>query len=191
MIEAGAAAVHFEDQLSSAKKCGHLGGKVLVPTRGSDPETGCGAPRRRHVRRADDPDCAHRRRRGWQLITSDCDPSDRPFLTGERTVEGFFRIRGGIDAAIARGLAYASYADMLWCETSEPNMAEARSALPTQFMPSSLARCWPTIARLRSIGTPSSTTMTSRDFQRELGENRIPLPIRDAGRLPCVEPLDV
>jgi isocitrate lyase len=125
MIEAGAACVHFEDQLSSAKKCGHLGGKVLVPT--------CEAIQKLVAARlaADvlgvptlimartDANSAF-------LLTSDVDPRDRAFITGGRTSEGFFQIRGGLDSAIARGLAYAPYADLLWCETSEPNIEEAR-----------------------------------------------------------------
>jgi isocitrate lyase len=125
MIEAGAAAVHFEDQLSSAKKCGHLGGKVLVPTSEAIQKLVAarlagdvlGVPTLIVART--DANSAH-------LLTSDIDPHDREFLTGERTSEGFFRIRGGLDSAIARGLAYAPYADLLWCETSEPNIEEAR-----------------------------------------------------------------
>ncbi len=125
MIEAGAACVHFEDQLSSAKKCGHLGGKVLVPTAEAIQKLVAarlaadvlGVPTLIMART--DADSA-------QLITSDIDPRDREFITGERTSEGFFRIRGGLDAAIARGLAYAPYADLIWCETSEPNLEEAR-----------------------------------------------------------------
>ena len=125
MIEAGAACVHFEDQLSSAKKCGHLGGKVLVSTTEAVQKLVAarlaadvmGVPTLLMART--DADSAN-------LLTSDIDPRDREFCTGERTTEGFFRIRGGIDSAIARGLAYAPYADLLWCETSEPNLEEAR-----------------------------------------------------------------
>ena len=125
MIEAGAACVHFEDQLSSAKKCGHLGGKVLVSTTEAVQKLVAarlaadvmGVPTL--VMARTDANSAH-------LLTSDIDPRDREFCTGERTSEGFFRIRGGIDSAIARGLAYAPYADLLWCETSEPNLEEAR-----------------------------------------------------------------
>jgi len=125
MIEAGAACVHFEDQLSSAKKCGHLGGKVLVPTSEAVQKLVAarlaadvmGVPTLIMART--DANSAH-------LLTSDIDPYDREFLTGERTSEGFFRIRGGLDSAIARGLAYAPYADLIWCETSEPNVEEAR-----------------------------------------------------------------
>jgi isocitrate lyase len=125
MIEAGAACVHFEDQLSSAKKCGHLGGKVLVST--SDAIQKLVAARLAAdvmgvptlVLARTDANSAH-------LLTSDIDPRDHAFLTGERTSEGFFRIRGGLDSAIARGIAYAPYADMLWCETSEPSLEEAR-----------------------------------------------------------------
>jgi isocitrate lyase len=125
MIEAGAACVHFEDQLSSAKKCGHLGGKVLVPTTEAVQKLVAarlaadvmGVPTL--VMARTDADSA-------QLLTSDIDPRDRAFCTGERTAEGFFRIRGGIESAIARGLAYAPYADLLWCETSHPDLEEAR-----------------------------------------------------------------
>jgi isocitrate lyase len=125
MIEAGAAAVHFEDQLSSAKKCGHMGGKVLVPTREAIQKL---VAARLAADVLDVPTVliARTDANSAQLITSDCDPGDAPFLTGARTSEGFFAIRGGIDTAIARGLAYAPYADMLWCETSEPNLAEAK-----------------------------------------------------------------
>ena len=125
MIEAGAACVHFEDQLSSAKKCGHLGGKVLIPTSEAIQKLVAarlaadvlGVPSLILART--DADSAH-------LLTSDIDPRDHEFLTGKRTAEGFFRIRGGLKAAIARGLAYAPYVEMLWCETSEPNLEEAR-----------------------------------------------------------------
>ncbi|HET9096609.1 MAG TPA: isocitrate lyase [Candidatus Baltobacteraceae bacterium] len=125
MIKAGAAGVHFEDQLASEKKCGHMGGKVLIPTQQAV----------RHLVAArfaadvlDVPTIivARTDANAAQLLTSDVDPRDKEFCTGERTSEGFYRIRGGIDAAIARGLAYAPYADLIWCETSEPNIEEAR-----------------------------------------------------------------
>jgi isocitrate lyase len=125
LIEAGAAAVHFEDQLSSAKKCGHMGGKVLVPTREAIQKL-IAARLAADVLDVPTVLIARTDANAAQLITSDCDRRDLPFLTGERTIEGFFSFRGGIDAAIARGLAYAPYADMLWCETSEPNIKEAR-----------------------------------------------------------------
>jgi len=125
LIEAGAAGVHFEDQLASEKKCGHLGGKVLVPTRqfigtltaarlAADV---LGVPAVLVART--DADSA-------RLLTSDVDPYDHPFMTGERTAEGFYGITGGLEMAIARGLAYAPYADLLWCETSKPDLGEAR-----------------------------------------------------------------
>ena len=125
MIDAGAAGVHFEDQLSSAKKCGHMGGKVLVPTQefvtklvaARMSADVCGVPTVLVART--DADSAG-------LLTSDVDERDRPFLTGERTDEGFFRIHGGVECAIARGLAYAPFCDMLWCETSHPDLDEAR-----------------------------------------------------------------
>jgi isocitrate lyase len=135
MIEAGAACVHFEDQLSSAKKCGHLGGKVLVSTTEAIQKLVAarlaadvmGVPTLIMART--DADSAH-------LLTSDIDARDREFSTGERTSEGFFRIRGGIESAVARGLAYAPYADLIWCETSHPDLEEARrfaEAIHAQF----------------------------------------------------------
>jgi isocitrate lyase len=125
MIRAGAAGVHFEDQLSSAKKCGHMGGKVLVPTQEAIGKLSAarlaadvlGVPT--VVIARTDADAAN-------LITSDVDERDRQFIEGERTSEGFFRTRAGLDQAIARGLAYAPYADMIWCETSKPDLDQAR-----------------------------------------------------------------
>ena len=126
MIEAGAAGVHFEDQLSSEKKCGHLGGKVLVPT-GHFIRTLVAARLAADI--ADVPTIVIARTDAdsARLLTSDVDPADAPFVTGERTPEGFFRITGGLDCAIARAIAYAPYADLLWCETSKPDLAEART----------------------------------------------------------------
>ena len=125
MIEAGAAAVHYEDQLSSEKKCGHLGGKVLIPT-GQFIKSLVSARLAADVYGVPTLIVARTDANGAQLLTSDIDPRDQKFLTGERTPEGFYRIRGGIDSAIARGLAYAPYADMLWCETATPDLEEAR-----------------------------------------------------------------
>ena len=124
MIEAGAAGVHFEDQLSSAKKCGHMGGKVLVPTREAVQKL-LAARLAADVSGVPTILIARTDANGAQLITSDCDPVDQPFITGSKTIEGFCRIQGGIDIAIARGLAYAPYCDLIWCETSEPNYEEA------------------------------------------------------------------
>lgn len=125
MIDAGAAGVHWEDQLASAKKCGHMGGKVLVPT--SEFIQKLNAARlAADVSGVPSLIVARTDANGAYLQTSDVDPYDHAFLTGERTVEGFFKIRGGLESAIARGLAYAPYADLVWCETSEPNVAEAR-----------------------------------------------------------------
>jgi len=125
MIKAGAAGVHFEDQLSSAKKCGHMGGKVLVPTNEAVAKLSaarlaadvCGVPTVLLART--DADAAN-------LITSDSDERDHEFITGERTPEGFYRTKAGMDQAIARGLAYAPYADMIWCETSKPDLEQAK-----------------------------------------------------------------
>ena len=126
MIEAGAAGVHFEDQLSSAKKCGHMGGKVLVPTREAIQKL-VAARLAADVLGVPTILVARTDANGAQLLTSDCDPADASFITGEKTVEGFCKINGGIEIAIARGLAYAPYCDLIWCETSEPNFEEART----------------------------------------------------------------
>ncbi len=125
MIEAGAAGVHFEDQLSSEKKCGHMGGKVLIPTQNAVKNL-VAARLAADVMGVPTLLVARTDARGAQLLTSDIDPVDREFVTGERTVEGFFKIHSGLDSAIARGLSYAPYADLLWCETSEPDLEEAR-----------------------------------------------------------------
>jgi len=167
MIAAGAAGVHFEDQLSSAKKCGHLGGKVLVPTQEFVQKLIAarlaadvlGVPALLVART--DADSA-------RLLTSDVDPRDREFLTGERTLEGFFRITGGLDMAIARGLAYAPYADLLWCETSHPDLDEARrfaEAIRAKYPEKLLAyNCSPSFNWRQKLDDP-----TIAKFQRELG----------------------
>jgi isocitrate lyase len=126
MIEAGAAGVHFEDQLTSEKKCGHLGGKVLVPTRQFE-RTLEAARLAADVLGVPTVLVARTDALSGALLQSDVDERDRAFLTGERTPEGFFHVRNGIDAAIARGLAYARFADVLWCETSTPDLGEARA----------------------------------------------------------------
>jgi len=126
MIEAGAAGVHFEDQLASVKKCGHMGGKVLVPTREAVDKLAaarlaadvCGVPTLLVART--DAEAA-------DLLTSDIDENDKPFATGERTIEGFYKTRNGLDQAISRGVAYAPYADLVWCETGKPDLKFARA----------------------------------------------------------------
>jgi len=125
MIEAGAAGVHFEDQLSSEKKCGHMGGKVLIPT-AQHLRTLKAARLAADVAGVPTLVVARTDALGANLLTSDIDPADAEFLTGERTAEGFFRVRPGLGAAIARGIAYAPYADLVWCETSTPDLDEAR-----------------------------------------------------------------
>jgi len=168
LIEAGAAAVHFEDQLSSAKKCGHMGGKVLVPIREAIQKL-TAARLAADVLRVPTILIARTDADAAQLITSDCDPADHPFLTGKRTVEGFFSFRGGLDAAIARGLAYAPFADMIWCETSEPNLEDARrfaTAIHAEFPGKLLAyNCSP------SFNWKSKLSFSEIEmFQQKLGE---------------------
>lgn len=167
MIEAGAAGVHFEDQLASEKKCGHLGGKVLVPT-SHFIRTLTAARLAADVMDVPTIVVARTDANGAQLLTSDVDERDREFVTGERTPEGFYRIREGLDTAIARGLAYAPYADVIWCETSKPDMKEARrfaEAIKKEFPEKMLAyNCSPSFNWKRNL---SDAEISS--FQRELG----------------------
>ncbi|MFP3392173.1 isocitrate lyase [Brevibacillus sp. SIMBA_040] len=168
MIEAGAAGVHFEDQLASEKKCGHMGGKVLIPTQAAVRNL-VSARFAADVMGVPTIIVARTDANGAFLITSDIDEQDKPFLTGERTAEGFFRLKGGLDAAIARGLAYAPYADLIWCETSEPNMEEARrfaEAIHEQFPGKLLAyNCSPSFNWKKKLDEKSIAR-----FQEELGE---------------------
>ncbi|HVT68255.1 MAG TPA: isocitrate lyase [Trebonia sp.] len=141
MIEAGAAGVHFEDQLSSEKKCGHLGGKVLIPT-GQHIKTLNAARLAADVAGVPTLVIARTDAQAATLLTSDADERDREFVTGERTAEGFYRVRNGLYACVARGLAYAPYADLLWMETSTPDLAEARAfadAIHSQYPDQMLA----------------------------------------------------
>jgi len=167
MIEAGAAGVHLEDQLASEKKCGHLGGKVLIPTRQAINNLVaarlaadiCDVPTIL-VARTDANSAA--------LLTSDIDSRDKPFLTGERTTEGFFLVRAGIEQAIARAIAYAPFADVLWCETGEPNLEEAQQfavAVHEKYPDKLLAyNCSPSFNWRKKLDEP-----TIASFQRELG----------------------
>ena len=167
MIEAGAACVHFEDQLSSAKKCGHLGGKVLVPTTEAIQKL-VAARLAADVMNVPTLIMARTDADSANLLTSDIDLRDREFLTGERTVEGFYRFKGGLKAAIARGLAYAPYADILWCETSKPDLEEAREfadAIHKVFPGKLLAyNCSPSFNWKKNL---DEATIAS--FQHELG----------------------
>jgi len=167
MIEAGAAGVHFEDQLASEKKCGHLGGKVLVPT-SQFVRTLTAARLAADVLDVPTLVIARTDANSAQLITSDIDPTDHPFLTGERTEEGFFRITGGLDMAIARGLAYAPYADLIWCETGRPDLEEAKrfaDAIHAEFPGKLLAyNCSPSFNWRKYLDDD-----TIARFQRELG----------------------
>jgi isocitrate lyase len=167
MIEAGAAAVHFEDQLSSEKKCGHLGGKVLVPT-GQFIRTLQAARLAADLLDVPTILVARTDADAAKLVTSDADERDAQFLTGERTPEGFFCVRDGVEAAIARGLAYAPYADLVWMETSTPDLGEARefaSAIHDRFPGKLLAyNCSPSFNWRRHLDDDTIAT-----FQQELG----------------------
>ncbi len=167
MIDAGAAGVHFEDQLASVKKCGHMGGKVLVPTREAVAKLVAarlaadtmGVPTILLART--DAEAA-------DLVTSDVDDNDKPFLTGERTVEGFFKSRNGLEQSISRGLAYAPYADLIWCETGKPDLAFAKAfadAIHAKFPGKLLAyNCSPSFNWKKNLDDA-----TIAKFQRELG----------------------
>lgn len=167
MIEAGAAGVHFEDQLSSEKKCGHLGGKVLQPTQTAVKNL-IAARLAADVMDVPTVLVARTDANAADLITSDVDPYDHPFIMGERTPEGFFRTRAGLDQAIARGLAYAPYADLIWCETSEPDLEEARrfaEAIHERFPGKLLAyNCSPSFNWKKKLDDE-----TIVKFQKELG----------------------
>jgi isocitrate lyase len=167
MIEAGAAGVHFEDQLASEKKCGHLGGKVLVPTQ-TFIRTLNAARLAADVLDVPTLVVARTDAQAAGLVTSDVDERDRRFITGARTSEGFFEVRSGLEAAIARGVAYAPYADVLWCETSAPDLAEAKrfaDAIHAEFPGKLLAyNCSPSFNWKAKLDDA-----TIAKFQRELG----------------------
>ena len=166
MIEAGAAGVHFEDQLASEKKCGHMGGKVLVPTRTAISHL---IAARLAADVSDVPTIivARTDANAAALLTNDIDERDQEFLTGERTGEGFYRVRAGLEQAIARATSYAAYADVVWCETSEPGLEEAKrfaEAVKTKFPDKLLAyNCSP------SFNWKKLDLATIAKFQRELG----------------------
>ena len=167
MIEAGAAGVHFEDQLASVKKCGHMGGKVLVPTREATAKL-TAARLAADVLGVPTLVIARTDAEAADLVTSDIDETDQPFLTGERTVEGFYRTRPGLDQAVARGLAYSEVADMVWCETGKPDLAYAKAfaeAIHRKFPGKLLAyNCSPSFNWKKNLDDA-----TIAKFQRELG----------------------
>jgi isocitrate lyase len=168
MIEAGAAGVHFEDQLSSEKKCGHMGGKVLVPTQ-TQIRTLNSARLAADVMNVPTIIFARTDANAANLITSDIDEYDKPFITGERTIEGFYKTRPGLDQAIARGLAYAPYADLIWCETSKPDLDEAKifaDAIHKKYPDQLLAyNCSPSFNWKKNLDKD-----TMKIFQSELGK---------------------
>ena len=167
MIEAGAAGVHFEDQLAAAKKCGHMGGKVLVPTQEAISKL---TAARLAADLLDVPTLivARTDADAATLLTSDVDPRDQAFVTGKRTLEGFFEVKAGLDQAIARGVAYAPYADLVWCETSKPDIEQARrfaEAVHKQYPGKLLAyNCSPSFNWKKHLDDA-----TIARFQRELG----------------------
>jgi len=167
MIEAGAAGVHFEDQLASVKKCGHMGGKVLVPTREAV-EKLTAARLAADVMGVPTLIVARTDAEAADLLTSDVDDNDKPFCTGERTVEGFYKTKNGLDQAISRGLAYAPYADLVWCETGKPDIEFARKfaeAIHRKYPGKLLAyNCSPSFNWKKNLDDA-----TIAKFQKELG----------------------
>ena len=167
MIEAGAAGVHFEDQLASVKKCGHMGGKVLVPTREAVAKL-TAARLAADVMGTQTLVIARTDAEAADLVTSDIDENDKPFCTGERTVEGFYRTRAGLDQAVSRGLAYSDVADMVWCETGKPDLAYAKAfaeAIHKKYPGKLLAyNCSPSFNWKKNLDDA-----TIAKFQRELG----------------------
>ncbi|HEX7440158.1 MAG TPA: isocitrate lyase [Caldimonas sp.] len=167
MIDAGAAGVHFEDQLASVKKCGHMGGKVLVPTREAVAKL-TAARLAADVMGTPTLVIARTDAEAADLVTSDVDDNDKAFLTGERTIEGFYRTKPGLDQAISRGLAYSEYADMVWCETGKPDLAYAKAfadAIHRKFPGKLLAyNCSPSFNWKKNLDDA-----TIAKFQRELG----------------------
>jgi isocitrate lyase len=168
MIESGAGGIHFEDQLASEKKCGHMGGKVLLPTAQAVRNL-ISARLAADVMGVPTVIVARTDADGADLITSDVDPTDAEFLTGERTMEGFYRTRSGLDQAIARGLSYAPYADVVWCETSKPDIEQARrfaEAIHEKFPGKLLAyNCSPSFNWRKNLSDEDIAT-----FQEQLGE---------------------
>lgn len=168
MIEAGASGVHFEDQLASVKKCGHMGGKVLVPTREAVEKLNA-ARLAADVMGVPTLIVARTDAEAADLLTSDIDANDKPFLTGERTVEGFFKTKPGLEQAISRGLAYAPYADLVWCETGKPDLAYAKAfaeAIHAKFPGKLLAyNCSPSFNWKKNLDDA-----TIAKFQIELGK---------------------
>jgi isocitrate lyase len=167
MIEAGAAGVHFEDQLASAKKCGHMGGKVLVPTQEAVQKL-IAARLASDVMGVPTVLVARTDAEAANLLTADVDPNDQPFCTGERTSEGFYRVRNGLEQAISRGLAYAPYADLVWCETGKPDLAFAKAfaeAIHKHYPDQLLAyNCSPSFNWKKNLDDADIAR-----FQRELG----------------------
>ena len=182
MIEAGAAGVHFEDQLASVKKCGHMGGKVLVPTKEAIDKL-TAARLAADVMGVPTLIVARTDAEAADLLTSDIDANDQPFTTGERTAEGFYKTRNGLDQAISRGLAYAPYADLVWCETGKPDLEFARrfaEAIHAKYPGKLLAyNCSPSFNWKKNLDDA-----TIAKFQKELAGDGLQVPVHHPGRLP-------
>ncbi len=189
MIEAGAAGVHFEDQLASVKKCGHMGGKVLVPTREANAKL-IAARLAADVMGVPTLVIARTDAEAADLVTSDVDDLDKPFLTGERTIEGFYRTRNGLDAAIARGVAYAEYADMVWCETGKPDLGFAKAfaeGVHARHPGKLLAyNCSPSFNWKKNLDDATHRVVPARARR-----DGLQVPVHHARRLPQPELLDV
>ena len=189
MIEAGAAGVHFEDQLASVKKCGHMGGKVLVPTREAVDKL-VAARLAADVLGVPTILLARTDAEAADLVTSDVDDNDRPFLTGERTIEGFYKTRNGLDQAVSRGLAYAPYADLIWCETGKPDLAFAKAfadAIHAKFPGKMLAyNCSPSFNWKKNLDDATIARVPAR-----AGRDGLQVPVHHARRLPQPQLLDV
>jgi isocitrate lyase len=177
MIRAGAAGVHWEDQLASVKKCGHMGGKVLVPTTEAVQKL-IAARMAADVYGVPTLVIARTDAEAADLLTSDYDENDKPFLTGERTAEGFYKTKKGLDQAISRAIAYADYADLVWCETGTPDLEFARKF--AEAVHKHRARCWPTTARRPSTGR-RTWTMPPSPSSSGAGRHGLQVPVHHPG----------
>ena len=189
MIEAGAAGVHFEDQLASVKKCGHMGGKVLVPTQEAVQKL-IAARLAADVMGVPTVLLARTDAEAADIVTTDVDENDKPFLTGERTAEGFYRTKKGFDQALSRGVAYAEYADMVWCETGTPDLAFAKKfaeGIRTQVPGQDAGVQLLAVVQLEA----QPRRRDHRQVPARAGRDGLQVPVHHARRLPLAQLLDV